>query len=229
MNRIQMPIFELGSIRITREGRTALKIGKFQFHRGTIYGIAGPIGSGKTTLLETLAGRLNPSEGTVLYESERYAKTWLGKTKVPPEILFLGNQINDFGGSVRDLIQKNLPDRLDYVQRQYYSRPPFSSDWEMSVQSLSKGQSYRMNIIVAIESDPKVLIIDDYGIRFDAQMKREFDRRLTYSARSRGTTVILSHVDMANLRNVASIIVSLDNGHISKVRSLKKHAPVSPK
>jgi len=222
MNRIQVPIFELDNIRVTRENRIALKIGKFQFHRGTVYGIVGPIGSGKTTFLETLSGRLKPTEGSVLYESERYAKTWLGKTKVPAEIVFLENMTDEYTGSIREFIQRKLPERIEYIQRQYYSRSPFTDEWEMPIQSLSKGQSYRMNLIVAIESDPKVLIIDDYSSSFDAQMKREFNRRLAYSARIRGTTIIISSADIGNVRSVASVIVSLDNGHISKVRSLKK-------
>lgn len=222
MNRIQVPIFELENVRVTREGRIALKIGKFQFHRGTIYGIVGPIGSGKTTLLEALAGRLDVSEGKVLYESERYAKSWLGRIKVPPEIVFFENVTNEYSGTVEEYVQKRIPDRTEYVQRQYYSRAPLSEEWTMPIQSLSKGQSYRMNLIIAIESDPKVLLVDDYGFNFDATMKREFNRRLTYSARSRGTTIVLSSADSSNVRNVATVIVSLDNGHISKVRSLKK-------
>lgn len=222
MNRIQIPIFELENVRVSREGRIALKISKFQFHRGTVYGVVGPIGSGKTTLLETLAGRLNVSEGSVLYESERYAKTWLGRTKVPPEIAYYEDKVGDLTGSVGDFFQKKLPEWSEYIHRQYYSRAPFTDEWDMSIQSLSKGQNYRMNLIIVIESDPKVLIIDDYGSNFDSKMKREFNRRITYSARSRGTTIILSSADIENVRNVVSIIVSLDNGHISKVRSLKK-------
>jgi len=222
MNRIQVPIFELDNVRVTRESGIALKISKFQFHRGTVYGVVGPIGSGKTTLLETLAGRLNVTEGSVLYESERYAKTWLGKTKVPPEIVFLEDITDGYTGSVGDFFQKKLPDRTEYIQRQYYSHSPLTEEWEMPIQSLSKGQNYRMNLIIVIESDPKVLIIDDYGTNFDAKMKREFNRRIVYNARSRGTTIIISSSDMSNVRNVASVIVSLDNGHISKVRSLTK-------
>lgn len=222
MSRIQVPIFELDNVRVTREGRMALKISKFQFHRGTVYGIVGPIGSGKTTLLETLAGRLRPTEGSLLYESEKFAKTWLGKIKVPPEVFFLEQAADDYSGTVREVVEKKIPERVDYVRRQYYSRPPLSDEWEMSIQGLSKGQSLRMNLIMAIESDPKVLIIDDYGSGFDSKMKREFNRQLAYSARSRGATIILSTADIGDVRNVASVIVSLDNGHISKVRSLKK-------
>lgn len=222
MNRIQVPIFELENVRVLRENRVALKISKFQFHRGTVYGVVGPIGSGKTTFLDMLAGRLDVSEGSILYESERYAKTWLGRIKVPPEIAYFEDKSDEFTGSVGDFFQKKLPDRCEYIQRQYYSRAPLTDEWNMSIQSLSKGQNYRMNFIVVIESDPKVLIVDDYGSNFDSKMKREFNRRITYSARSRGTTIILSCADIGNVRNVVSVIVSLDNGHISKVRSLKK-------
>lgn len=222
MNRIQVPIFELKNLRVTRDGRTALKISQFQFHRGTPYGILGPVGSGKTTLLEILAGRIKPTEGKVLYEKKRFGRTWLGRIKVPPDIVFLEEESGGFTGTVQEYLEKRLPERVDYIRRQYFSRAPLSTEWEMAVPSLSRGHSYRMNMIVAIESDPKVLIIDDYGINFDTQMRRDFDRRLSYSSRKRGTTVVLSSTDMVNVKNVASVVVSLDNGHIAKVRSLKK-------
>ncbi|MEE9167159.1 MAG: ATP-binding cassette domain-containing protein [Candidatus Neomarinimicrobiota bacterium] len=224
MNRIQSPIFELENVRVIREGGTTLKISRFQFHRGTIYGIVGPVGSGKTTLLECLVGRLKPTEGKILYENEKYAKSWLGKLKIPPEILFFEQIRINSAEAVREYVQKKIPDRVDYVRRQYYSRVPLNDEWKMPMQGLSKGQSLRLNLIVAIESDPKVLIIDDYGSNFDSKMKREFNRGLAYSARSRGATIILATADMGDVRSVASVVVALDNGHISKVRSLKKQS-----
>ena len=86
---------------------------------------------------------------------------------------------------------------------------------------LSSGLRYRVHLISVIESDPKVLVIDDYGMNFDTKLKREFNRRILNTVKSRGTTVILSTTEANSLRNFATVVVYLDNGHISKVRSYK--------
>ena len=72
-----------------------------------------------------------------------------------------------------------------------------------------------------MEADPKVLLMDDYGINFDPVIKRDLDRRLKNSVRSRGTTVVLSNSELARVKDLVSVVLFLDNGHISKVRSLK--------
>ena len=86
MNRIQIPIFELKNILISYGGKTSLKIGNFKFHRGTVYGVTGPLGSGKSTFLNILKGKLDFDEGELLYESNPFKKTWRGKIKLPKEI-----------------------------------------------------------------------------------------------------------------------------------------------
>lgn len=222
MNRIQVPIFELENARVVIDGKSILKIGKFQFHRGTVYGIVGPVGAGKTTLLDLLAGRIVPTGGTVLYEKEPFEKTWLGKIKVPTDIHFLENEGGVTQDSVASFFRQKLPQRFEYVQSQYYSKPAYAPDWDTAINKLSRGQVYRVNMIAAIESDPKVLIADDYGLHFDKSISRDFNRRINHSAKSRGTTVILSSTSMFDLKTVAAVVITLDNGHISQVRSLKK-------
>ena len=221
MNRIQIPIFELDNVRVAYNGRTVLKIGKFQFHRGTIYGIVGPVGSGKTTLLKVLTGRIVPTDGEILYENEPFEKNWLGRIKPLPEVVFLESDVSTHKGTVSEFISSRLPKNYEEVRRRYYSNSRHSSEWDLSMDALSSGLRYRANLIAAIESDPKVLIIDDYAKNFDLKLKREFNRRIRQNAKSRGTTVIISTTDMSPIRDLATVIIFLDNGHISKVRSQK--------
>ena len=119
MSRIQVAIFELENTRVAIGGRSILKIGKFQFHRGTVYGIVGPVGAGKTTLLDLLAGRIIPTEGSILYEKEPFDKTWLGKIKVPAEIHFLNSE----GGVTQDSVASFFRVRAcTFVRRRCTSR-----------------------------------------------------------------------------------------------------------
>ena len=222
MNRIQIPIFELKNISIKFGDKTALKIGNFKFHRGTVYGITGPMGSGKSIFLNMLGGRLDPADGELLYESQPYKKNWRRKIKVPEEILFVDVTDVYSAGTVNQFLTSRFQDRSKQVKKQYYSSNNNAKEWETSISSLSGGQLQRLHLVTAIESDPKVLIIDDYGVNFDYSTLREFNKKLNHTARARGVTVILSNSRAKDISDAVSVLLSLDNGHLAKVRSFKK-------
>ena len=83
-------IYELKNLKKVYNNNPILSIGRLQIHRGTIYGILGPIGSGKTALLRMLAGHDSQSEGDLLYDHSEFQRSWLGKIQTPDEICFSG-------------------------------------------------------------------------------------------------------------------------------------------
>ena len=56
MNQQSTLIYELKGVKKTFNSETVLYVGRHQFHRGTVYGIVGPVGSGKSSLMNILAG-----------------------------------------------------------------------------------------------------------------------------------------------------------------------------
>ena len=122
MNRIQIPIFELKNIRVNYGNNNALKIGNFKFHRGTVYGIAGPIGCGKSTLLNLLSGRIFPTEGEILYEKDVYKKNWAGKIKLPDDIRICDTKTVLSSISVMQFLNNRFGDRVQALKKQYYSK-----------------------------------------------------------------------------------------------------------
>jgi len=222
MNRIQIPIYELNNIKVVRDNVVNLKVKNFKFHRGAIYGIVGPIGAGKSTLLSILGGRLAPNEGSVEYESEEFTKSWRGKIKIPNDILDLNDEPIKFKGTVAEYVKNILPNKFDDIYQNFYSSAKITTPWDGLVSNLSSGQIEKLKLITSMEADPKVLLMDDYGINFDPQIKKELDRRLKKSVRSRGTTVVLSNSELSKVKDLVSVVIFLDNGHISKVRSLKR-------
>ncbi|MDP6397197.1 MAG: ATP-binding cassette domain-containing protein [Candidatus Marinimicrobia bacterium] len=222
MNRIQVPIYELNNIKVVRDNVVNLKVKNFKFHRGAIYGIVGPIGAGKSTLLSILGGQLVPNEGSVEYESEEFKKNWRGKIKLPNDILCLDDEPIKFKGTVAEYVKNILPNKVDDIYQYFYSSAKITTPWDGLVSNLSSGQIEKLKLITSMEADPKVLLMDDYGINFDPQIKKELDRRLKKSVRSRGTTVVLSNSELSKVKDLVSVVIFLDNGHISKVRSLKR-------
>ena len=80
-------------------------------------------------------------------------------------------------------------------------------------------------MVLALESDPRVLIQDNFATLFDNDMEYIARKELKRMNKDLGTTVILSSINQNVLKKFCSVLVYLENGHISKVRSgqLKKH------
>ena len=62
-------------------------------------------------------------------------------------------------------------------------------------------------------------MIDDYGTLMDNEMETEFRKRILKMNRDLGTTVILASPTDQIIKKFASVVIYLDNGHVSKIRS----------
>ncbi len=75
-----------------------------------------------------------------------------------------------------------------------------------------------MKTVIGLEKDPRVLLIDDYGLSIDSRTEMALRKKIIKMNNILGTTVILSSNNDYFLKQFSSIIIYLDNGHISKVR-----------
>lgn len=215
MNQQSTLIYELKGLKKTYNNQTVLNIRRLQFHRGTIYGIVGPIGSGKTTLLNLMSGHDKESDGLLKYDMNQFKTNWLGKTLSPPEIqLFNSEKINN-NAKVSNLLSSN---KIDNVSK-YFNNSSLKLIQNKNIKDLSKGEVAYLNMILAVNSDPRVLLIDDYAINFDKNMELDFRKKLILMNKNLGTTILLSAPNDQNLKFISSVLIYLDNGHISKIRS----------
>ena len=74
-------------------------------------------------------------------------------------------------------------------------------------------------MVSALESDPRVLMIDNYGIFSEKNMESKFRNTLRQMNKELGTTIVLAASNDQNLKTIASVLIYLDNGHVSKVRT----------
>jgi len=91
--------------------------------------------------------------------------------------------------------------------------------WEQAIDSLSQGELMWVKLVDAVESDPRVLIIDNYGSMLDEELEQEISSRLRRMNRNLGTTIILSATNSARIQKLVSVMIFLDKGHIAKIRS----------
>jgi len=218
MNQYNKLIYELTDLKKDFGGRTVLQIGRLQFHPGTIYGIIGAIGSGKTTLLKIMAGIERQTSGVLKYDGEEFKTTWLGKVK-PIEDIYLASveTLND-SQKLGQLVQTVHPDKVDRIKGKFFSRGRFKEFWDRPLKNLSPGETAWFKKVLAMESDPRVLLIDDYGTTMDSAMERDFRSRILKMNRELGTTIVLAAPNDHQIKKFAAVLIHLDNGHVAKIR-----------
>ena len=106
MSQVSSLIYEINNLKKIYNDHEVINIRQLKFHRGTIYGIIGPVGSGKSTLLKIMAGSLNQTSGEVKYENNYFETNLFGKVKQNSEIKIV--QLND------KIDQSKLPKLLNY-------------------------------------------------------------------------------------------------------------------
>lgn len=212
-------IYKIENLKKTYGDRTVLQVGRLQFHPGTIYGLIGPIGSGKTTLLKIMAALEKPSSGIIEYDSEPFQTNWFGKLKKYSDIYFANTNLLQQNLSISQIARKYYSKKIDNIRTKYFSKGNKEKLWTIPLNSLSPGEKSWINCILAVEGDPRVLLIDDYGTLMDCEMESEFRKRIQKMNRDLGTTIILASPTDQIIKKFASVIIYMDNGHVSKIRS----------
>ena len=212
-------IYRIENLKKTYGNRTVLQIGRLQFHPGTIYGLIGPIGSGKTTLFKIMSALEKPTSGIIEYDSEPFETNWFGKLKKYSDIYFANSELLQQNLSISQISRKYYSKNIDTIKTKYFSKSTKEKLWTIPLNSLSPGERSWINCILAVEGDPRVLLIDDYGTLMDYEMEFEFRKRIQKMNRDLGTTIILASPTDQIIKKFATVMIYMDNGHISKIRS----------
>ncbi|MFQ5486207.1 MAG: ATP-binding cassette domain-containing protein [Desulfobacterales bacterium] len=211
-------IYEVKDLKKVYDNRIVLQIGRLQFHPGTIYGIIGPIGSGKSTLFRILAGQEMQTGGAVTFEGQAFETGWFGKIKGNENIVYASSETLPEPKKVSQLFLENYPKKVKNIQSKYFSKGVQKSYWEQTIKNLSPGEQAWISMILAVESDPRVLLVDDYGTLLDGDSEYDFRRKLKKMNKDLGTTIILAAPTDKNIKKIAAVLIYLDHGHVSKIR-----------
>ena len=225
-------ILELKKIQRVVRNTPVLDIRHLKFHKGTVYGIVGPVGSGKSSLLNILSGSSKPNSGSILYDYNPFKKSFFGSTLIPKDVTHVNIDKASFlenfteknsNKAVRSLFKKS---NATQVLSKYFSNLSTDKIVNASLGTLTRGERSAVELSTGIESDPRVLIVDDYALYFDNKMESKFRKKLININKDHGTTIILASPNEHLLRSFCSVLIYLDNGHISKIRT-GSHKPGS--
>ena len=213
-------IFKINRLKKDYKSNNILKVNKLEIHPGTIYGIIGTVGSGKSTLLNILAGVEKQTSGTILYDNRVFRKNWLGNI-VPEKNIFYSKDpiINGRRKTVSSYVSKYFNKKKNIIENRYFNKTSTKNMWNRNISDISAGELNWLGMILACEVDPRVLLIDDYGMYFNNSMEKDFRSQIIKMNKRLGTTIILTAPSELYLKYFASVMIFLDHGHISKIRT----------
>ena len=150
-----------------------------------------------------------------MYDYEPFKKSFLGRSVIPADVAHVNTQkIENY--TVKSLFKRS---NATQVLSNYFSNLSSDKILNSYVKKLTNGEKNAVNLSLGIEADPRVLIIDDYALFFDNKMENKFRKKLISINKDHGTTIILGSPNEQLLRSFCSVLIYLDNGHISKIRT----------
>lgn len=208
--RYHQPVDRLKEILLPSRPRAeefwALQNINLDIPQGETLGIVGRNGSGKSTLLQLIAGTLTPTTGSVQVNGRMSALLELGSGFNPE---FTGRQNVFFNGRLLGLTQTEVEHKFDEIA----SFADIGDFLDQPVKTYSSGMFVRLAFSVAVNVDPKILIVDEALAVGDIFFQQKcFDKMRELKA-SGSTLLFVSH-DSSAIYKLCSRAILLENGHL---------------
>ncbi len=174
--------------------------------KGSIFGLLGPNGAGKTTLIRIINQITMPDTGTVHLDGESLNANHIKDIGYLPEerglykTMKVGEQAL-YLAQLKGLSKAEAKERLKY----WFERLEIGDWWNKKIQELSKGMAQKIQFVVTVLHQPKLLIFDEPFSGFDpinANLIKDEILRL----REEGATVIFSTHRMESVEELCDDI-----------------------
>jgi ABC-2 type transport system ATP-binding protein len=180
---------------------------------GQTFALLGRNGAGKTTMIRILLGLIPADAGTV-----RLAGLDSGSeaVRLRTQIGYLAEDQVMYGWMTPSELCRFLSPfyptwDMDFA-RSYLER--FELPLHTPIRQLSKGQSVKLGLAVALAHRPPIVILDDPAMGLDPIARKEFNRDLVEHLQTSGCTVLYSSHLLGEVEAVADAVAILDQGKI---------------
>ncbi|HET6313933.1 MAG TPA: ABC transporter ATP-binding protein [Chloroflexia bacterium] len=206
----------------------------FDIYPGEIYGLIGPNGAGKTTVLNILSGLLPPSSGTITFQGQRIerlpahriARLGVARTYQNIRLFAAMNVLQNVVVGQHSRMQGTLAERLAFsprVRREeeaarqkalaLLESVELASVAEEPASALAYGNQRRLELVRALASDPRLLLLDEPAAGMNAAESQTLGTRLR-SLADQGLTLLVIEHDVALVMSLCDRIGVLNFGNL---------------
>ena len=191
----------------------------FTVQAGELVGYLGPNGAGKSTTIKMLTGLLVPSGGTLRVngyvpwqERERYVAQ-IGAVFGQRTTLWWDLPVIE-SLELLQFIYRIPPDRFRQNLQDFRTLLELDEFLNSPVRSLSLGQRMRADLCAAMLHDPVLLFLDEPTIGLDVVAKERMRHFIAHINQARGTTILLTTHDLADVEKLCNRVMIIDHGHL---------------
>lgn len=179
--------------------------------KGSIFGLLGPNGAGKTSLIRIINQITGPDGGTILFDGEPLKPDHVSQIGYLPEERGLYKKM-EVGEQAMYLAQLKGMSKKEAKQKltMWFKKFDIAPWWNKKVEELSKGMAQKVQFIVTVLHEPKLLILDEPFSGFDP-INTNIVKNEIYRLKEEGASIILSTHNMGSVEEICDNIALINN------------------
>ena len=184
----------------------------FSIHvpKATVYGLLGPNGAGKTTFIRIINQITQTDSGEVFINGEKLNPHHIKDIGYMPEErglyknMTVGDQILYFG-ALKGMKKQDALSQAKY----WFDRLEIDHWWNKKLSELSKGMAQKIQFVVTVLHQPKLLILDEPFSGFDP-VNANLVKDQILQLKEQGTTIILSTHRMESVEELCESVALIN-------------------
>ncbi len=180
----------------------------------SVFGLLGPNGAGKTSLIRIINQITGPDSGQIYFNGSPLAAKDVEQIGYLPEErgLYKKMQVGEqalYLAQLKGMEKQEAKTKL----REWFAKFDISPWWNKKVEELSKGMAQKVQFIVTVLHEPKLLILDEPFSGFDpinANLVKSEILRL----RENGATIVLSTHNMSSVEEICDHIALINQSNV---------------
>ena len=221
-----MDLIRIENVTKTFAKHTALDNVSLSIPEGSIYGLLGPNGAGKTTLLRIINRIIAPDKGRVMFgdrvmtQEDVYRIGYMPEERGLYKKMKVGEQAIFFA-RLKGMSRKEATTQL----KEWFEKFGIQEWWNKNVSELSKGMAQKIQFIVTVLHNPRLLIFDEPFSGFDP-INANLLKSEILALRDKGATIIFSTHNMSSVEEVCDHITLIDksrnilSGNVEEIRHM---------
>tara|TARA_B100000780_G_scaffold92630_1_gene64220 strand:- start:776 stop:1672 length:897 start_codon:yes stop_codon:yes gene_type:complete len=178
--------------------------------KGSIYGLLGPNGAGKTTLMRIINQITAPDSGSLIFDGAPLSKHHISDIGYLPEErgLYKKMKVGEQALYLAQLKGMSYDEALEKLKF-WFEKLDILSWWNKKVEELSKGMAQKIQFVVTVIHEPKLLIFDEPFSGFDP-INAAIIRKEILELSEKGTTIIFSTHRMESVEEICDHIALIN-------------------
>ncbi|NCA75379.1 MAG: ABC transporter ATP-binding protein [Alphaproteobacteria bacterium] len=220
-----MILFAADNVTKQYSGHKALDKVSVAVPEGKIFGLLGPNGAGKTTLIRIINQIIALDEGALMFNGRKLEPGDISAIGYLPEErglykkMTVGEQ-SLYLAQLKGLTHHEALTRLKF----WFDKFEIRSWWNRKVEELSKGMQQKVQFLITIIHEPRLLIFDEPFSGFDP-INASILKEEILAQKEKGATVIFSTHNMASVEELCDDIALINKSKVvldGSVKEIKK-------